>query len=113
MDRAAVPVPGAQYDVALRDKAECIERAGQMIVANRFCRSECTNWRTHRALVTWGPDRKSFTVEHGSDQIARWAGYEVLDDEETWDEENGHAPIFMGTRQTERGTFVAQFEVAE
>lgn len=96
-----------------RDEAERQLLADQLLIANRFCSCNSTNWRQHRASVTWAPDRKYYTVEAGNEQIARWAGFEVLDDEETWDEENGREPVWHGTKRTERGTYAAQFEVGE
>lgn len=106
MDRAATALLDPCDEAARRLAAD------QLLVANRFCRADVTTWRTYRVAVTWGPDRQSFTVEHGNEQIARWAGFEVLDDQEVWDEDTGLGPIWMGTVRTARGSFAAQFELA-
>lgn len=94
-----------------RDEAERRLLADQILLANRFCSRSVAVIFGQRAAVTWGPDGKSYVCEAASEQIARWAGFEAFKDQETWDEKNGGAPVWMGTRQTERGTFAAQFEL--
>lgn len=92
----------------LLDIRDSMQLKDQQAIAARFCRSftgSC-RWRGQNftGTVTWGPDRLSFAVEHLSDQCARWIGYAAAEDE-------GHEAIWWGTEKTERGTYVAQFQL--
>lgn len=94
-----------------RDEAARRERVDQDLLAARFCPSRMAPWRGCKAVVTWAPDGCSYASEHADEQIARWAGFRALA-EENEDQDGKREPVWMGTKLTARGTYVAQFEVA-
>ncbi len=62
--------------------------------------------RLHVGAVTFSPDGKWFTVEHGDEIVARLIGFEVGGQECRY-------PIWWGTGETQGGMFAAQFEITE
>jgi len=108
--RAARPAIGVAAFLSTRDEADRLLRADQEFLANRFCPTRPAFWRSCKASVTWAPDGCSYMSEHGNEDIARWAGYRALEQDDE-DQDGKREPIWMGTVQTERGTYVAQFEV--
>jgi len=101
--RAGLNLADAREELTLRD---------QGVIALGLCATTRAYSQGLKALVTWAPDALTFTCEHDDEQIARWAGFNALEGEDDF-EERRIKLIWMGTRQTERGTFAAQFEVVE
>lgn len=107
MDRAATALLDS------RDEAERRQRADQELLANRQCRQERAIVYGAHATITWAPDGKSLVSESRDESIARWAGFNLLDEIHAEREDESLELIWWGTRPTEAGTFVAQFEVME
>lgn len=105
MDRAKIPL------LETRDEADRLRRADQETRAARFCPTTTVCLYGRRAAITWASDGCSYVSEAGDEQIARWAGYRALE-EEGEDQDGKREPLWMGTERTERGTYVAQFEVS-
>ena len=65
-----------------------------------------TYMRGQRGVATWNKEGTAYAVEAGNEPFARWMGFGA-------GQEEGLEVTWLGTRQTARGTWVAQFTVWE